>query len=141
LNKPDMDGTYLAMARSMSLHSKGKRAKVGAVLVTKHGVVLTGYNGTPPGWSNELETQVDSTLVTKPEVIHAELNCILKAAREGVSVIGSSIFTTLAPCVPCSAMIASAGVSRVIYDEEYRDMRGVELLREHGLFCCKHVRK
>jgi dCMP deaminase len=149
LNKPDMDGTYLAMARAMSLHSKGKRAKVGAVLVTKHGVVLTGYNGTPPGWSNELETQVDynaetkePTLVTKPEVIHAELNCILKAAREGVSVIGSSIFTTLAPCVPCSAMIASAGVSRVIYDEEYRDMRGVELLRANGLYCCnyKHTR-
>lgn len=139
-----LDNTYMQMAKSMSVHSKANRAKVGAVLVTKQGVVLTGYNGTPSGWSNTCEDQEYDSISeewvyasTKAEVIHAELNCLLKAAREGVSTIGSTVYTTLAPCLHCSAMLASAGVTRVLYSEDYRDIRGASALRVAGIFCEK----
>jgi dCMP deaminase len=124
---------YMQMAELMASQSKAIRKKVGAVLVTNNGVVLTGYNGTPSGWDNTCEHKTEDGLVTKPETIHAELNCILKAAKQGVSVIGSSVYVTLSPCSQCAAMLAQAGVKAVYYREQYRDKSGVSLLEKHGI--------
>lgn len=130
-----LDETYMGTAMLHARLSKAKRAQVGAVLVTSQGVTLTGYNGTAVGLPNdceELKAQPfprEPALVTKPEVIHAELNCILKAAREGVSCIGATMYVTLSPCVPCAAMMIQAGVKRLVYKEMYRDLSGIELLQ------------
>ena len=72
-------------------------------------------------------------LVTLNTTIHSELNAILHAARQGVSVKGSTIYVTLAPCSACSAMIAQAGITRVVFKQDYRDMSGVQLLKQHGI--------
>lgn len=134
-----LDDVYMGTAILHSRLSKAKRAQVGAVLVTNHGVTLTGYNGTPSGLPNECETvHWDSNhelkhLITKPEVIHAELNCIMKAAREGVSCIGATVYVTLSPCVQCSAMLIQAGVKRVVYHQLYRDAFGIALLQDAGV--------
>lgn len=127
------DDTYMQMAQLIALHSKAVRAKVGAILLTPHNVILAGYNGTPSGLSNDCENEVDGTLVTKPDVIHAELNAILKAAKEGVSVVGSTVYVTLAPCVQCSAMLAQSGVKRVVFGRQYRDDSGILLLKTAGV--------
>ena len=127
------DKTYMQMAELIALHSKAVRAKVGAILLTKHNVILAGYNGTPSGLSNECEITVDGSLVTKPSVIHAELNAILKAAKEGVSVVDSTVYVTLAPCVQCSAMLAQSGVKRVVFGQQYRDDSGILLLKTAGV--------
>ena len=134
------DNTYMQMAQGIALHSKAVRKKVGAILVTNHGVVLPGFNGTPAGMDNNCEedkgydelTQ-SQILVTKPEVIHAELNCILKAAKEGVSVVNSVVYVTLSPCVQCSAMMIQSGVRRVVFGEQYRDNSGILLLKTAGV--------
>ena len=129
-----LDETYMGTAMLHARLSKAIRAQVGAVLVTSQGVTLTGYNGTPRGLSNDCEYSYHMlkdehpTLITKPEVIHAELNCILKAAREGVSCIDATMYVTLSPCVPCAAMMIQAGVKRLVYKELYRDLSGIELL-------------
>ena len=115
--------------------SKGVRAKVGALLVTANGVLLPGYNGTAPGRSNTLE-RVDyetGELVTKTEVIHAELNCIIKAAREGISCKGSTVYVTLSPCEHCAALLVSCGVSSVFYGEVYKSEDGINLLKQSGV--------
>jgi dCMP deaminase len=115
--------------------SKGVRAKVGALLVTANGVLLPGYNGTAPGRSNDLE-RVDmktGELVTKTEVIHAELNCIIKAAREGISCKGSTVYVTLSPCEHCAALLLSCGVSSVFYGEVYKSEDGINLLKQSGV--------
>ena len=138
-NQKELDGVYMQTALAHASLSKAVRAQVGAVLVTSHGVTLTGYNGTPRGLDNcceELKPQPfphEPALVTKPEVIHAELNCIMKAAREGVSCIDSTVYVTLAPCVQCSAMMIQAGVKRLVYKTPYRDMSGLLLLKEAGV--------
>ena len=140
-NQKSLDATYMGTALLHSKLSKALRAQVGAVLVTKQGVTLTGYNGTPTGRPNECEILVPTsipehllpTLVTKAEVIHAELNCIMKAAREGVSCIDSTVYVTLSPCVQCSAMLVQAGVKRVVYLQQYRDTVGIDLLKSCGI--------
>lgn len=141
-NQKEFDSTYMGVAMLHSRLSKALRTRVGACLVTKQGVCIPGYNGTPVGLSNQCENKVlkERTnagavyeLVTKPEVIHAELNCILKAAKEGVSCLDSTIYVTLSPCVPCAAMIINAGVHKVVYKDVYRDTEGLDLLEDAGI--------
>jgi dCMP deaminase len=143
-DQKSLDETYMGTAMLHARLSKAKRAQVGAVLVTSQGVTLTGYNGTPRGLPNACEvfqTVHDSgpIYVTKPEVIHAELNCILKAAREGVSCIGATMYVTLSPCVPCAAMMIQAGITRLVYKDTYRDQGGTDLLQRAGVVVEQHA--
>lgn len=132
-----LDNVYMQNAVNMATLSHAVRKRVGCILVTSENLQIGAYNGQPSGWDNCCEDVHESEpfehLVTKNTVIHAELNAILHAARQGTSVKGSTIFITLAPCSACSAMIAQAGIKRVVYKEEYRDMSGVNLLKEHGV--------
>lgn len=143
-NQKELDGIYMGTAVLHASLSKAIRAKVGAVLVTNQGVTITGYNGTAKGRDNcceVLKTQPfpnRPALFTKEEVVHSELNCILKAAREGVSCVGSTVYVTLSPCVPCSAMLVQAGIKRLIYKDEYRDTRGISLLESCGIEVSKY---
>lgn len=128
-----LDIAYMKIAMAHAELSKGTRAKVGACLVTEHGVILGGCNGMAPGGSNTLEVMHNGELITKSEVIHAELSCILKAAKEGVSVVNSTLYVTLSCCLSCSEMITAAGVSRVVYLRPYRTLRGLQNLASHGV--------
>lgn len=125
----ELDCTYMEVANLHASLSKANRLKVGACLVTNNDVMIGGYNGTPRGWDNECELEN----ITKPTVIHAELNVILKAAKEGVSVVGSTLYITHAPCQSCSAMIAQAGIKRVVFDKHYRDSQGIINLENCGV--------
>ena len=138
----ELDSVYMGTALLHAKLSKARRNKVGAVLVTAQGAVLTGFNGTAIGRPNECEHLTMSTawggmdqmvLTTKPEVIHAELNCILKAAREGVSCLGATVYTSLSPCVPCAAMLVNAGISRLVFKDTYRNTEGLQLLESCGI--------
>lgn len=133
-SQQDLDNCYMTVAEAHAKLSRGVRAKVGGCLVTSNGVILAGYNGTAPGGSHELEyVDCDGSIVTKPETIHSELNCLLKAAREGVSVLGSTLYVTLAPCLVCSEMLVAAGVKRVVFRDEYRCKKGIDNLVQHGI--------
>ena len=133
----DLDKVYMQNALNMATLSHAIRKKVGCIFVTPENLQIGAYNGQPSGWDNRCEdvheTELFEHLVTKPTVIHAELNAILHAARQGVSVKGSTIYVTLAPCSACSAMIAQAGITRVVFKQDYRDMSGVQLLKQHGI--------
>ena len=51
--------------------------------------------------------------------VHAEMEVILSAARRGVSIRGSTLFTTTFPCHNCAKHIVGAGISEVLYIEPY----------------------
>lgn len=141
----ELDECYMQVALSHAKLSKATRKKVGACLVTSTGIIIPGYNGMSSGGSNECETfkckqgipdQISTgkyELESKPEVIHAELNCILKCAKQGVSCRGSRIYVTLSPCLPCSEMLIQAGVVEVIYLEEYRCKEGIGNLNRRAI--------
>lgn len=147
--KPALATVHMKNAENYATLSKAVRAKVGAVLVTASGVEVPGFNGTPSGTDNACETKVwlpnetsfgdmgEWTLVTKPEVLHAETNVILKCAREGISCIGATLFVTMAPCKPCAAMIKQSGINSVFYRDSYRDMFGADYLNDNGVPCAK----
>ena len=127
-----LDQYYMSLALRVAELSHGVRAKVGSCLVTENDLTVLGTNGLPKQLGNELEFVEFGcgSLSSKKEVIHAELNTVLKCAKEGVSVKGATIYTTLSCCAQCASMLASCGVKRVVYLEEYRDTSGIDILRQ-----------
>ena len=133
-SKKKLDKYYMSLALRVAELSHGRRAKVGACLITDNDVTILSCNGLPKQLGNTLETvEDDGSLKSLSYVVHAETNAVLKCAKEGVSVSGATIFVTLSPCSSCASMLASCGVKRVVYLEEYRDTKGIEVLNECGI--------
>lgn len=126
----ELDVRYLKMARIWAENSYCKRGQVGALIVKDKMIISDGYNGTPSGFENVCE---DENNVTKPYVLHAEANAITKIARSGNNSDGATLYVTAAPCIECAKLIIQAGISRVIYSEEYRIEDGINLLRRAGI--------
>lgn len=78
---------------------------------------------------------IQATLHTKPEVLHAETNAISKCAKFMASTENSTIYVTLSPCFDCSKFIIQSGIKRVVYKELYRNTDGLDLLTKAGISC------
>ena len=113
--------------------SYAKRLQVGCVIVKDGSIIAIGYNGTPPGWSNECEVPDGSTSVEW--VIHAEQNALDKIVRSNVSSVGASVFITHSPCLECAKRLLGAQVKEVFYRDFYRTDAGVQLLLKAGIMC------
>lgn len=160
MNQFEKDCRYLRMARVWAENSYAIRLKVGALIVSKEGNIISdGYNGTPSGFENVCEVASDKryepfahlsdevkrdsleknlalgkiTLITKPYVLHAEANAIIKLARSTQSSNGSTLYVTDMPCMECSKLIVQAGIRRVVYERPYRIKDGVKLLERAGI--------
>lgn len=116
---------YMDTAYRFAQLSSAKRLQVGSIIVKDNRIISIGYNGMPSGWSNDCE---DENNVTKPEVIHAEANAIIKLARDGESGKGATLFCTHAPCVHCAKLIYGSGIDTVYYRDFYRDADGLNFL-------------
>ncbi len=121
------------VAKDAAQLSYAQRLKVGAIAVKGTSILDFGYNGTLPGTDNACEIEVDGKLVTHDGVLHAEETLLIKMARSTRSTDGATIYITHQPCTKCARMIAAAGFTRLVYENEYRDPTGVELLRDYGL--------
>ena len=125
-NMNKLDKVFINIAKETSTLSHCVRSKVGAVLVKEGNIISFGYNGTPSGMNNCCEDND----ITLPHVIHAEVNAILKAAKTGNSVDGSTLYLTLSPCLDCSKLILQSGIKRVVYLNQYRNLEGVDFLKQ-----------
>jgi len=124
------DISLMQIAKVVATNSKCERAKVGAVIVKDKRIIATGYNGTPRGTCNECE----ENNVTKPTVIHAELNAILNATTNDLK--DSTIYLTLSPCIKCAPFIVQKGITKVVYSKNYRnEMCGLEYLLSNNVKC------
>lgn len=129
-NQYQTDSLYMDIASRVAQESYCQRRKVGAVIVTPSLATVIGYNGTPSGADNICELP-DGT--TRPDVIHAEDNAIQKAISHGINLYGSTCYVTLSPCQDCAILLAWHGVTRVVYSEQYRCTKGLQLLSECGV--------
>ncbi|MFK5165391.1 deaminase, partial [Propionibacterium freudenreichii] len=73
------------------------------------------------------------TLVTNPEVSHAEENAIAKLAKSNVSSQGATAYVTLEPCMHCAKLLYSAGINRVVVKEPYTSHEGTMYLVKLGI--------
>lgn len=163
--KPKFIDYYMDVAELTSKVSSAVRLSVGAVIVKGHKILATGYNGMPSGWTNECEykeympgdirdgqlyplEEYDPTvesnrryrLVTKDEVLHAEMNALMKVSSSTESSEGATLFITHAPCIHCAKAIYQSGIKNVFYREAYRDTTGLEFLKQGGVIVTNHAR-
>ena len=143
----ELDITYLKMADEWAQLSKAVRRKVGCLIVRDGQIISDGYNGTPVGFDNTCETvnekflyRAENKLQTKPEVLHAESNALMKLAKSTNSSKDSTIYLTMSPCFECAKLIIQAGVLRVVYSETYRNTEGIDFLRSNNVIAeCVNV--
>ena len=68
-------------------------------------------------------------LIEFSRAIHAEMDALLSAARQGISTVATRLFVTTYPCHSCARHIVGAGVDEVHFIEPYLKSKAIEL---HG---------
>ncbi|WEK68569.1 MAG: dCMP deaminase family protein [Candidatus Chryseobacterium colombiense] len=124
------DKAYLKMAQEWAKLSYCKRKQVGALIVKDRMIISDGYNGTPSGFENCCENEEGKT---HWYVLHAEANAILKLAASTQSAKGATLYLTLSPCKECSKLILQAGITKLVYVNEYSDDDGISFLKNHNI--------
>jgi dCMP deaminase len=119
----------MGFAHSIARRSYDPRYRVGAVIVTNENtqVLAVGYNGNYSGGPNEVESHEPGD----SGMIHAEINALLKCDYNNV--VKKIMYVTLSPCRMCAKAMVNGGIREVVYDEEYRDTSGLDLLRSAGV--------
>tara|TARA_B100000424_G_C22812550_1_gene435054 strand:- start:284 stop:712 length:429 start_codon:yes stop_codon:yes gene_type:complete len=122
--RPSWDMIWMDVASAISKRSYDPRFQVGSVIVTKDNtqVLAVGYNGNYSGGPNTVESEEPGG----SGFIHAEINSLLKMDYNNPK--QKKMYLTLSPCRMCAKAIINAGISEVIYKEQYRDTSGVKLL-------------
>lgn len=140
----------MKIARAWSEQSTCSRMSVGCVVALDGRTLSSGFNGAPRGMPHCDHTcNCDTSLPRNPGfgdhdfdcklgvefcvAVHAEANAIAFAARHGIALLGSTLYTTLTPCVKCAELIVNAGVARVVWRTVYRDVAGLDLVVASGI--------
>jgi len=133
--RPKWNDTWMEFAHLIGKRSYDPRHRVGAVVVTNDNtqVLSVGYNGNYAGGPNEVESKNPG----ESGMLHAEINALLKTDYNNPK--KKIMYVTLSPCRMCAKAIINAGIHKVVYDEEYRDTSGLELLRAAGIRVKRYV--
>ncbi len=127
--RPSWDQYFLTITRQVAERSTCTRAKVGAVIVRDRSILATGYNGSPAGLPHCLDvgcliykSQTPSGEVEENcfRTIHAEVNAIAQAAKNGSPIRGADIYITHTPCIHCFKLLLNTGVTRICYEKPYK---------------------
>jgi dCMP deaminase len=114
------DKYFLDIAKTVSTRGTCPRLQVGAVIIRDRNILCTGYNGSIRGSAHCNEVGCYMVDGHCARTVHAETNAILQAAKNGVDINGSTIYTTAFPCWNCFKYCVNAGIYRIVYTEEYK---------------------
>ena len=120
---------YRDLVKRIAGESYCVRLQVGALIVKDDNIISYGYNGTPKGMPNKCEEND----VTFSYVLHAESNAITKACKSPISTEGATMYVTHSCCLECAKIIIQSGIKKVYYINKYRDLGGINLLKNCGV--------
>jgi dCMP deaminase len=119
----------MIITRQVAERSTCTRAKVGAVIVRDRSILATGYNGAPAGLPHCLDVGCLIYESRTPDgdieqncyrTIHAEINAITQAARNGSAIRDADIYVTHTPCIHCLKVLINTGIKAVHYEKPYK---------------------
>ena len=128
----------MTITREVAERSTCLRAKVGAVIVRDRSILATGYNGSPAGLPHCLDAGclIYQSQTPNGEIeencyrtIHAEVNAISQAARNGNAIRDADIYVTHTPCIHCLKVLINTGIRTVFYGKPYKLHTVSELLK------------
>ncbi len=140
MKRPTWDQYFMTITRQVAERSTCLRAKVGAVIVRDRNILATGYNGSPAGLPHCIEPGVGCLIYESKtpdgeieqncyRTIHAEMNAITQAAKNGAAIRDADIYVTHTPCIQCLKVLINTGIRTVFYEKEYKLHTVEELLK------------
>lgn len=136
--RPTWDQYFMTITRQIAERSTCNRAKVGALIARDKNILATGYNGSPAGMPHctDVGCLVYSSTTPTGELeencfrtIHAEINAIAQAAKNGATIRDADIYITHTPCIHCFKVLINTGIRRIFYERVYKLHTLDELLR------------
>ncbi|MEE8319331.1 MAG: cytidine/deoxycytidylate deaminase family protein [bacterium] len=139
--RPSWDDYFMHIVKLVATRSTCIRRQVGAAFVKNRNILATGYNGAPSGipHCSEVGCLRDDLGIPSGERheicrgLHAEQNGIIQAAKHGINLSGSTVYTTDSPCIICAKMLINVGVERIVSWRGYPDQLAAEMLSMAGL--------
>jgi len=124
---------FMGIAHQAATRSTCSRKHVGAVIVRDRTILSTGYNGSVRGLAHceDVGCQMEDGHCVA--TVHAEANAIIQAAKNGVAIQGSELYTTASPCWGCFKLIANCGITKIYFGEFYRDEKSREIAKRIGI--------
>ena len=120
----------MEIAIQVSKRSTCDRRMVGAVIVRDKTILSTGYNGSIRGLPHCDEVGHLMEAGHCVRTIHAEVNAVAQAAKNGTSIQSGQLYTTSSPCWPCFKIMANSGIQKVYFGDFYRDERMLEYAQQ-----------
>jgi dCMP deaminase len=126
-------------ALNAASRSPDPSSQTGAAIIRNGVIILVDNNHFPEGirdTKDRLEAPLKYSFLE-----HAERNAIFTAARQGISLAGSTLVGTWIPCADCARAIVGAGITTYVCPKEPGDSgnwtegiaNGETILREGGV--------
>ena len=109
------DNRFLKVAEDTATWSKDPSTQTGAVIVNPdQTLVSVGFNGFARGMDDDPALYEDRD-VKYERIIHCEMNGCITAARNGVSVVGCTLYTwPFFSCPRCAVHMVQFGIERFV---------------------------
>ncbi|MDG2306867.1 MAG: cytidine/deoxycytidylate deaminase family protein [Candidatus Binatia bacterium] len=136
------DQYFLTITRDVAERSTCTRAKVGATIVRDKSILATGYNGAPSGMPHchelgcliyKSETPTGDMEENCYRTIHAEINAIAQAAKNGTSIKDAAIYITHSPCIHCLKTLVNTGIRAIYFEKPYKLTTVEDIIHHTGV--------
>ncbi len=112
--------------------------QIGGIIMKDGKPIISAYNRSLPseyvfGAFGDPRSNFDYGQYEFYKTIHAEAGLIAEAARRGISLEGTSLYTTTFPCPVCAKQLAVAGIKAVYYAKGYSALDAEEILKTFGV--------
>tara|TARA_Y100000034_G_scaffold134217_1_gene201992 strand:- start:45 stop:1127 length:1083 start_codon:yes stop_codon:yes gene_type:complete len=141
--RPTWDEYFMSIADITGSRGTCDRGRAGCVIVRDKHILVGGYAGSPKGLPHCDEVGHLMKTVTHEDgsesrhclrTAHAEQNAICQAAKLGIAIEGSTIYTRMTPCATCAKMIINVGIKRVVCEKIYHaGSESVRLFEDAGI--------
>ena len=127
--RPSWDTVWLSVVNTIAKRSLDPTFKIAAIVVTNDNTQLLalGYNGDHSGGPNKRESDAPG----ESGFLHAEVNALIKLDYNNPK--KKIMYVSMSPCKMCAKAIINAGIAEVVYEEQYRDLSGILLLKSAGI--------
>jgi dCMP deaminase len=118
----DWDKYFLFLCKIIASRSTCLSKKYGAVIVKDKRILSTGYNGASigekhcidKGYCNKRENEKNIGVRKNCYAVHAEINAIVSAAKNGTSIDGTTLYVSVQPCFECLKIILNSEIKRIV---------------------------
>jgi dCMP deaminase len=134
VSSDELDIKMMKEAYNQSEKSGDWWRQIGAVLVKDGKILFNTYNKDLPSDHTPYQVGEVRDLFNPGErpdmasTIHAEQGVVAKAAKEGISINGTSLYVTTFPCPVCAKLIACSGIKNLYFGEGWSNFDAKKVL-------------